>query len=242
MFLHTLKTIVFLEACVDFFFLSFLSLVTFHEEIHSVQQQGTSAESKPLCRDLTASQVCQLQGPLWVSILFWPWCAAEAGLALAELWMCGLDGSWCSAGLRVWGVCDALWWYLWQGEGKRLLAGALRGVIRLQLMSSGRDGRPGPVGVLCSETHIYILASRQSPSKSSRKLTALCCPMPSFWTFASFPSSSFRSSCVFPVLKYLGRKVISHLESCQPQLMFPSSHPPHCLLYIGKSFQRQGAV
>lgn len=169
------------------------------------------------------------QGPLWVSLLFWPWCAVQT-----QGWPCPSVDVWPRRVpvFCVWGESVMQWWHLWQGEGKRLLAGALRGVIRLQLeLPSGRDGRPGAVGFLCSETHVYILAGRRSPNKHrAGKLTALCCSTPFLLSLCfSFFLFLFRSSCVFPVLKYLGRKVISHLESCQPQLLFPSSSYPSLL-------------
>lgn len=177
-----------------FFFLSFLSLVTFHEEIHSVQQQGTSAESKPLCRDLTRparSASCRgLSGSHSYFGLGAP-CRSRAGPA--QLWMCGLDGSQCSAGLRVWGesvmhcdgICDRVrerdcWLGLWG--------------VWLDYSWSCRLAETEDLGLLVScavKPTFTSWPAGSHPAKAAGKLTALCCPMPFLLGLCFFPSSFF---------------------------------------------------
>lgn len=146
----------------------------------------------------------------------------------------------CSAGLRVWGSLWCTVMAFVTGWGK--IAGwGSEGVIRLQLeLPSGRDGRPGPVGVLCSETHgPHIPGPAGSHlAATAGSWAALIAAMPFLlgllllsllflFRFMSFLQSSREIS---------REKVISHLESCQPPAHVPSSsYTLNHLLYMSKS-------
>lgn len=229
------------------FFLSFLSLVTFHEEIHSVQQQGTSAESKPLCRDLTRpARSASCRGLSGSHSYFGLGAPCRSRADPAHLWMCGQDGSQCSAGLCVWGesvmhcdgICDRVrerdcWLGLWG--------------VWLDYSWSCRLAETEDLGLLvsCAVKPTFTSWPAGSHPASTEPGSWLHCAAPclSFWAFASFPSLSFSEFMCLPSAEISGEKGYQ-----SPGILSTSAHvpflllPPHCLLYIGKSFQRQGAV
>lgn len=159
----------------------------------------------------------------------------------ADLWMCGRDRSQCPAGaVRVRGVCDATWWHLWQGEGKRLLAGASRGAIRLQLELpvwqtwktwSRPSSMPWKPCFHAGQRGSFLEREAAAQQTQSQEANSTALP----WAFAFYPGLRFLIWLSLSELMCLPSAKMSGEKDCQPpglssvsaHLLTPSSLSVH---------------